>query len=394
MLTRHAKSEHAFCLSYDRNGVLQTKVVCAREPGTTVVVKNIFKSLPVRAKEFHKNIKKEFAKMINVLYGYCLVSTGVKITCTSSVSGKSSNVVVSTTGAKSVLENVSSTFGNRSLAGVEEVELQPPDESTLQEFRLPGDLKIDFLWEFYVSSCDHTMGRSTPDRQFFYVNGRPCHLTKISKLVNNIYHKYNGKQYPFVFLNLKPDQHCADVNVTPDKRTIFLTQEKFILATVKSNLVRKWDKMQGSFSTKTLEELNYSLKRSISSGNASPDPPAKKLLLSKKADRSLSETKDSENDGDDDDGERCLQDDETIEKLKDRDLNISLESVKRELLRRTSESRIVEREAQRVKYRVLIEPSKSSEAEKELQKELTKESFRKVPEPNNCTINLSFLLQI
>ena len=50
--------------------------------GTTVMIQNLFSTLPVRHKEFQRNIKKEFAKMVQVLNSYCIISTGVRITCT------------------------------------------------------------------------------------------------------------------------------------------------------------------------------------------------------------------------------------------------------------------------------------------------------------------------
>ena len=49
--------------------------------GTTVQVLNIFHTLPVRHREFQKNIKREFAKLIQVLNAYCIVNTGVRISC-------------------------------------------------------------------------------------------------------------------------------------------------------------------------------------------------------------------------------------------------------------------------------------------------------------------------
>ena len=49
--------------------------------GTTVAVGHLFAALPVRHKEFQRNIKKEFAKLTSLLQAYCLVCTGVKFTC-------------------------------------------------------------------------------------------------------------------------------------------------------------------------------------------------------------------------------------------------------------------------------------------------------------------------
>ena len=54
IITRHCTSEHGFKLQFDHNGMLQKKEPCAREIGTTVHIKNIFKCFSVRAKEFQR----------------------------------------------------------------------------------------------------------------------------------------------------------------------------------------------------------------------------------------------------------------------------------------------------------------------------------------------------
>lgn len=81
IITKHKNSQNAFDLKFDKNGVLVEKINCARQEGTTINVKNIFSTLLVRAKEFEKNLKREYAKMIGALYTCFLVSTDVKITC-------------------------------------------------------------------------------------------------------------------------------------------------------------------------------------------------------------------------------------------------------------------------------------------------------------------------
>ncbi|KOX81071.1 Mismatch repair endonuclease PMS2, partial [Melipona quadrifasciata] len=267
IITRHCTSEHGFKLQFDHNGILQKKEPCAREIGTTVHIKNIFKRFSVRAKEFQRNLKKEYAHAIQVLYSYCLISTNTKITCFNCVSNKSPNLVVSTTSPSNILNNINLIFGKKSSNGLIKVELLPADEATLQEYNLPNNIIMDFEWDCYISSCDHDMGRSAPDRQFFYVNDRPCDLTKVSKLINQIYHRYNSKQYPFVFLNLKLNKHSTDINVTPNKRIIFCTQERLILAILKYNLISKWEKLQGNLTVNPVPELNFGVKRTISPTN-------------------------------------------------------------------------------------------------------------------------------
>ena len=54
----------------------------------------------------------------------------------------------------------------------------------------------------YISKPDHGMGRSSNDRQFFYINKRPCDLSKVSRVINEMYHVYNRHQYPFIMLDI------------------------------------------------------------------------------------------------------------------------------------------------------------------------------------------------
>lgn len=54
----------------------------------------------------------------------------------------------------------------------------------------------------YVSKPDHGMGRSSADRQFLYINKRPCELAKVFRVINEVYHTYNRHQYPFVMLDI------------------------------------------------------------------------------------------------------------------------------------------------------------------------------------------------
>ena len=65
-------------IEYDLKGRIAKKSQCARDVGTTVIIKNLFSTLPVRHVEFLKNLKREFTRMVAVLYGYCLITSGVR----------------------------------------------------------------------------------------------------------------------------------------------------------------------------------------------------------------------------------------------------------------------------------------------------------------------------
>lgn len=385
VVTRHKSKDHAYKLEFDSNGYLKSKEACARDRGTTVYVRNLFKSLPVRAKEFQRNYKKEFAKAIQVLYGYCLVSKNIRITCANSVSGKQSSQVLGTLGSPKVLDNVLSVFGKKSLDGLLAVDQMTPDETVLQEYGLTSDkvenTESNVSWECYVSSCAHSMGRSAPDRQFFYINGRPCDPVKISRLVNHVYHKYNAKQYPFVYLDLSLKRDCADVNVTPDKRTIFLIQESVILATLKSSLIKTWERTLGSLTTAKLDDSNFAFKRNASS-IAEGDPPAKKQQL---------DVPEEKIDSRDEDNGGSLEEPEATAKKRNlpklgnstkssaATMEINLESVKQALRDcKTRQEANADNIGKKVKFRTKIEPSLCKDAEQELKRELTKDSFEKV----------------
>lgn len=88
--------------------------------------------------------------------------------------------------------------------------------------------------------------------------------------MNEVYHMYNRHQYPFVALNIAVASgkqitelklflqqtrdflfhmsvfcgvisECVDVNVTPDKRQIFLQEEKLLLAILKTSLINMFE---------------------------------------------------------------------------------------------------------------------------------------------------------
>ena len=57
--------------------------VCGKQKvGTTVCVTRLFERLPVRAREFKKNIKREFGKLVALLQQYACICHDVRLTCT------------------------------------------------------------------------------------------------------------------------------------------------------------------------------------------------------------------------------------------------------------------------------------------------------------------------
>lgn len=243
VVTCHESSQVGTKLVFDHKGHLVQKSPQPRQQGTTVSLQQLFSTLPVRHKEFQRNIKKEYSKMIHVLQSYCIISSGVRITCSNQTGQGKRSTVLSTSGSQSMRDNIGAIFGPKQLQTLLPFEQVSPTENVIEEYGLKDtDLpKQLFVITGFVSRADHGVGRSATDRQFFFINNRPCDPLKVTKIVNEVYHMYNRHQYPFVALSITVASECVDVNVTPDKRQIFLQEEKLLLAILKTSLINMYD---------------------------------------------------------------------------------------------------------------------------------------------------------
>ncbi|NXG01543.1 PMS2 endonuclease, partial [Sakesphorus luctuosus] len=239
IFTCHKSAKVGTRLVFDHNGRITQRAPFPRQQGTTVSVQQLFYTLPVRHKEFQRNIKKEYAKMVQLLQAYCVVCKGVRINCTNQVGQGRKSCVISTAGSPSLKENIAAVFGQKQLQSLIPFVQLPPSETICEEYGLNSADLPQNLYSItgFISRCDHGVGRSATDRQFFFINQRPCDPAKVVKLVNEVYHLHNKHQYPFVVLNIGVDSECVDINVTPDKRQILLQEEKFLLAILKTSLM-------------------------------------------------------------------------------------------------------------------------------------------------------------
>ncbi|XP_050096666.1 mismatch repair endonuclease PMS2 [Anopheles aquasalis] len=266
IVTRHSTASHATKLSLNHEGHIQRKEPCARPVGTTVTLTNLFSTLPVRKKEFQRNIKREFLRMCQILQAYCLVSVGVRIICTNHSTKGAKSVIMSTPGSQRVLDNVTALFGPRQTADLLELKpaigsngkIQDLEESDFDDSLALTQEEVDnfnlsqYTIEGYISSCAHGAGRSSKDRQFYFVNSRPCEPRQISKLINDAYHRYNVSQQPFVYLNLKLDRSEVDVNLTPDKRMVLMNKEKIIMLAIRKSIKKTFGNVPSSFKVQNL----------------------------------------------------------------------------------------------------------------------------------------------
>jgi DNA mismatch repair protein PMS2 len=247
-------------LDFEVSGKLKGTSVVAAQRGTTVVVENLFHSLPVRRKELEKNIKREYGKVITLLNSYACISVGVRYAVSNQMPKGKKVVVFSTKSNTTTKENVVNVFGAKTLLALVKLDLKldmepskGPSTQSARNWSTQGlDRSREVLVQGHISKPVFGEGRQAPDRQMFFVNSRPCGLPQVSKAFNEVYKSFNVSQSPFIFANLIMDTNAYDVNVSPDKRSIMLHDQTALLDSLKSALVAMFEQTDHTVPQSTL----------------------------------------------------------------------------------------------------------------------------------------------
>jgi len=159
--------------------------------------------------------------IICFLQAYALVAKGVRFVCTNTTGKNVKSVVLKTQGSGSLKDTIVTVLGMNTFNCLEPVTLSVSDSCKVEGF---------------LSKSGLGNGRNLGDRQYFCVNGRPVDMPKVSKLVNELYKSANSKQYPVAILNFIVPTRAYDVNVSPDKRKIFFSEESAMLQALREGL--------------------------------------------------------------------------------------------------------------------------------------------------------------
>lgn len=217
-----------YTLKYDQLGKLQEETSklggMSNKSGTTVSIEHLFKNFTVRRKNFIKNSKREFHKAVNFIINYLLIYPEIKFEVTNTNSSGRKQLVLSSKGGENntTVENLITIYGNNGNTSLLDVDIE---------------LDCDAKLSGYISSYSFGLGRSTPDRQFLFVNKRPIVFRKLTMLINEVYKSFNHVQYPIYVLNLEIDPELIDVNVLPDKTNVLIHNEARILESIRESLV-------------------------------------------------------------------------------------------------------------------------------------------------------------
>src|SRR6478752_3770741 len=74
----------------------------------------------------------------------------------------------------------------------------------------------------------------------------------MAKALNEIYRSFISNQYPFIIADFKIPTDAYDVNVSPDKRTIFIHEESKIAETIMNQLRSLLEPSRSTFQTNSL----------------------------------------------------------------------------------------------------------------------------------------------
>lgn len=156
-------------------------------------------------------------------------------------------MVLKTQGSDSLKDNIITLFGINTFNC-----LQPLTICVSEGCKVDG----------FMSKPGQGNGRNLGDRQYFYVNGRPVDMPKITKLVNESYRSANAQQHPVAILNFTVPTRTCDVNVTPDKRKVFFSDEGTILLALREGLQQIYSPSNACYSVNKAEELTMVTGRS------------------------------------------------------------------------------------------------------------------------------------
>lgn len=222
--TRNEECEHGYLLKYDKLGNLVHEEPIARVQGSTVSCYNIFKNIPIRKKDFEKNIKNHLSEFLSLIQQYAIIYHHIKFSVyniTTKGGTQKNSTLLMTQGSSSWKDNFFSIFGKKNIGNLLDLNIETE------------------LWQMKGFISDSSSGRKDKGLQFYYINSRPIHILKnVNKLINNIYREFSSRLYPVLVVNIISDIKNIDVNVTPDKREVFLTFENDMCEEIKTELVK------------------------------------------------------------------------------------------------------------------------------------------------------------
>eukprot|EP00916_Digyalum_oweni_P002049 GHVL01003844.1.p1 GENE.GHVL01003844.1~~GHVL01003844.1.p1 ORF type:complete len:984 (+),score=186.32 GHVL01003844.1:83-3034(+) len=230
--TRTTEDNLANVLNFDRGGKLFQIDQIPRQVGTSVKVEHLFSGLTVRRRELEKTIKNQVGNVLSRIQAYGIISPEIRFRCTDRASsGANSKLVtlVTTSGkGKCMFDSAMEVLGRKCLMETQKMDFNILKDGSKTEISETDNMLCSV--EGLISTPNG--GSTSKAAQYYYLNSRPIDpLPRLAKLIlKNFRQVTSRKLVPLILINLKDmPADCVDVNITPDKRTVFLTHEDELL---------------------------------------------------------------------------------------------------------------------------------------------------------------------
>ena len=241
-----------------------TKV--ARPVGTTAQVHNLFAALPVRRVDLQRRIKSQRVKLFRMLQAYAITCVGVRLTVcdmktVKGKGGKPDNIKSETklnTGLSTkISQTMTSVLGAKFVSGMTEFSMSLDETVMILRGGLSGMSGFAIKGLVAKPPTGESAVSGARDLQFFSVNGRPVDIPNFTRAISDAWRNFDhlGKK-PAVALDINLPNSMFDVNLSPDKREVFMADEAKFCDVLKERLVQFWKGSDGSFVSGEVQEMS------------------------------------------------------------------------------------------------------------------------------------------
>ena len=277
IITRTREENYGYKLKFDKNNVLILQEEIASDYGTTVILEKIYQNFPVRLLDLKSNLKSNYTKILALIMEYSLIALNTKIILFNETKEKPKEMILNNGNCDDSLSNrILKVLGKKVLDSLIEFECKLTETFTIKGFLMKNINSGSGKENLWLKK----------NLLYFYLNRRPINPPKkFQNVLAEIYKQYNSNSKFIAILNFELNNEDVDYNLSPDKREIYLQNEKNLVETFK-NEVNSFHEKLHSFH-KSLEEVpktqsRFSKKSSIkdpSFGNTEVSPIDKRIKL-------------------------------------------------------------------------------------------------------------------
>lgn len=213
-VTKTADSDFAYKFTVEK-GVVSPGEPVGAPVGTTMIVRDIFYNTPVR-KKFLNTSAKEIRRIVEVVELLALSHQDVSIHLS-----RNQKTLLHSQSAENKINHIYSILGKDIARNLLPISFET------ESYQIEG----------FVSN--NLLHRSSPDREFLFVNGRGVKSNDIAQAIRKVYRSLIPlNHYPVYVLYITIDPILIDVNIHPQKQTIRLSNENQ-LTTILERLVEE-----------------------------------------------------------------------------------------------------------------------------------------------------------